>query len=206
MPKNKRAPRQRVSRKKPAHIASASHPSHRNLGAIAFRITGALLILGVTAVLLSLCYLQQFVTFREYDDEGYVLLTLRQFMSGLPLYDHLFTQYGPFPFVWRSLLHAITYSEATHDATRLISIITRLFLGTTCAFFFFRITRNFFLALLLYVQMTVFLVAMVDEPGHPQETVLLLLGITSWSSRSLDAGSPSETDCWLPGQSQERCC
>jgi hypothetical protein len=156
-------------------------------GIRALQIISAVLLSAVAGVLLYYCYLEQFQVFMEYDDEGYVLLTLRQFMQGLPLYDGLFTQYGPFHFVLRGLFHLITFSSVTHDTTRLISLAIRTFAGITCAYFFFAATRHALMAVLLYIHFIVFFGAVVNEPGHPQETVLLLLCLMLWTV-SLAAG------------------
>ena len=40
-----------------------------------------------------------FTTFMVYDDEGYVLLSLKNFAAHGALYDKVYTQYGPFFYV-----------------------------------------------------------------------------------------------------------
>lgn len=60
-----------------------------------FRFAGAIfgsLLAGVAAVS---AYWQLFTTFRFWDDEGYVLLSLRNFAAGGALYAEVFSQYGP---------------------------------------------------------------------------------------------------------------
>src|SRR5581483_10849669 len=87
------------------------------------RVVAFALLFGLASVLIYWCYVLQFSGFQQYDDEGYVLLTLRQFMHGLPLYDQLFTQYGPFHFVLRSFLHVSTFTQVNHDNARIMSLI-----------------------------------------------------------------------------------
>ena len=53
------------------------------------------LVLGVA--LLATAYLLINTTFMFYDDEGYLLLTYKNFIAGARLYDDIFTQYGPWP-------------------------------------------------------------------------------------------------------------
>ena len=145
------------------------------------QIISALLLAALAGALFYFCYIEQFQAFSEFDDEGYVLVGLRQFIHGLPLYDGIFTQYGPFHFVLRALFHLITFSGVTHDTTRLITLAIRTFAAASCGYFFFAATRHVLMAVLLYIHFIVFFRAMVNEPGHPQETVLLLLCIVLWT-------------------------
>ena len=46
-----------------------------------------------------------FSTFMIYDDEGYVLLSLKTFAEGGGLYERVYSQYGPFFFLFNQLLH-----------------------------------------------------------------------------------------------------
>lgn len=172
-------------------------PVHRG-GVRGVQIISAVLLSALAGALLYFCYLEQFQVFTEFDDEGYVLLTLRQFMHGLPLYDNLFTQYGPFHFVLRSFFHLITFSGVTHDTTRLISIAIRTLASISCVYFFFAATRHALMAILLYVHFIVFFVAIVNEPGHPQETVLLLLCLALWTV-SLATGRLPQRHAFLIG-------
>lgn len=64
-----------------------------------------------------LAYLSVFTGFMPYDDEGYVLVTLRSFITGQPLYDRVFTQYGPFYFEFFGLLGALGV-PFDHDSGR----------------------------------------------------------------------------------------
>src|SRR5262249_6416243 len=41
-------------------------------------------------------YYLLFSMYAHYDDEGYLLITLKQFFGGHALYDEVYTQYGPF--------------------------------------------------------------------------------------------------------------
>lgn len=52
---------------------------------------------GLAAALGVAGYWLQFTTFMIYDDEGYVLLSLKHFTEHGGLYDRVYTQYGPFP-------------------------------------------------------------------------------------------------------------
>jgi hypothetical protein len=49
-----------------------------------------------TGITLAYAAMMVTSTFSWYDDEGFMLFTLRQFGSGTPLYDGMYTEYGPF--------------------------------------------------------------------------------------------------------------
>ena len=84
----------------------------------------------LTAVSLFL-YLMAFNQFKWYDDEGFLMLTQQGFNQGHALYDDIFTQYGPFSYILRDLIYrAIPDLSVTHDANRMISLITTVRLTT----------------------------------------------------------------------------
>jgi hypothetical protein len=132
-----------------AALGSAIHLSHRFL---------------VTMFLLS-------------DDEGHVMLTLVQFLGGLPLYDELFTQYGPFHFQLRGLFQMLAAAPVSHDFTRIVTLATWQFCGLSYAAFIARQTSSFALSFLIYLQAMTYMKSFANEPGHPQETVMLLLSV-----------------------------
>src|SRR6187455_343097 len=43
-------------------------------------------------------YFTAYSSFYSYDDEGYILLSLKQFATGHHLYSDVYSQYGPFPY------------------------------------------------------------------------------------------------------------
>ena len=60
------------------------------------------------AALLALAgWLLMCTTFMIHDDEGYVLLGLRNFSAHGRLYDEVFTQYGPAPFFYYDAVHRL---------------------------------------------------------------------------------------------------
>src|SRR5258708_9430576 len=54
-----------------------------------------------------------FTTFMMYDDEGYVLFSLKTFTETGGLYERVFSQYGPFFFLFHPALHLRGF-EVTH--------------------------------------------------------------------------------------------
>ena len=62
-------------------------------------------------------------SYAPYDDEGYVLVSVREFLSGGSLYDDVFTNYGPAFYAYKHLL-SIFQGTPTHDLTRLTTLYT----------------------------------------------------------------------------------
>ena len=124
-------------------------------------------------------YLWMFTGFRSYDDEGFMLVSLRSFISGQALYDKIVVQYGPFYFEVFGVLGRLGV-PFDNDSGRLVTLavwLTIALLGAIAVFFF---TRS--LALGLGTQLITFATAvtLTYEPMHPGGLVLLLVtGILS---------------------------
>ena len=62
-------------------------------------VAGRISLLIAIAILGVLFALSKLLTvFQEYDDEGYLLLSLKHYMDGGHLYTDTFTNYGPFSY------------------------------------------------------------------------------------------------------------
>ena len=107
-----------------------------------------------------------FSAFMFYDDEGYVLISLRNFAEHGGLYREVYTQYGPFPFVFYHVLHAIGL-PLTHVAGRLITVAAWTATAISCASIAQRSTRNFLVTLAVLAGVFPYLWIMVSEPSHP---------------------------------------
>src|SRR5687767_6048463 len=53
-------------------------------------------------------------------DEGYLMITVQSFLQGEPLYDSVFTQYGPVYYIYEWVIHRAFAMPLTHDATRFL--------------------------------------------------------------------------------------
>lgn len=116
-------------------------------------------------------------TFMEYDDEGYVLLTIQSYLSGQPLYDRTYTQYGPAFYLLEIALRGLTGLPLTHDATRLKTLVLWLLCSGLSAGVVYRLTRSPWLSLVGFGAAFLHLEKLVLEPGHPQEWCLLGLTV-----------------------------
>ena len=61
--------------------------------------------------------------FPPYDDEGYLMITVKQTLDGGILYDEVYTQYGPVYYIYRWILSGVFMLPITHDATRLSTLV-----------------------------------------------------------------------------------
>ena len=111
------------------------------------------------------------------NDEGYLMVTLQSFFAGNPLYDTVFTQYGPFYYIYEWLVHTAFFLPITHDVTRLLCIIhwliAALVLGITGGV----MMRSALAGVFVFMQGIVHLTLIANEPGHPQELVVVLLAL-----------------------------
>ena len=62
-------------------------------------------------------------SFLLHDDEGYVLLSLRSYSEHGRLYDLVFTQYGPVPFLYHDLIHRCLDLPITNTLGRALTLL-----------------------------------------------------------------------------------
>ena len=124
--------------------------------------------------------------FQDYDDEGYLLLTVQQFVRGLPLYDEVYTQYGPAYYLWQQVLHTLLGIPVTHDATRVVTVVVWLVCAALVGATVWLLTRRPLFTVIGTVAAFLHLTQLTYEPGHPQE--LCLLGVLAPSSHHVATG------------------
>lgn len=153
-----------------AASAPAAHPARTRTATLAVSLAAA----GCLTVALGFAgYQQIFSTFAEYDDEGYVMLSLASFLEGNPLYDQTYTQYGPAFFVLQAGWHKLTGLPITHDITRFKTLGVWLCAAWLCAGIVYKETRNLPLSLAALLLGFFHLERLCLEPGHPQEFCVL---------------------------------
>lgn len=114
--------------------------------------------------------------FRYYDDEGYMLLQLKYSLGGAQLYTETYTQYGPFYFFAQEFCFRLLNLPVTHDSGRLITLGYWLLSALLMAGAFYRFRRDLLLASSVFAACTALAVVLRNEPGHPQQVVLILFG------------------------------
>src|SRR5678815_5364088 len=110
-----------------------------------------------------------FAQFQAYDDEGYLLVSVQQYLRGLPLYDQIYTQYGPAYYLWQEFLHGLLRVPLTHDATRAVTIVVLLACAMLNGAIVWLLTKRHLFAVLTTTVAFLHLTNLTFEPGHPQE-------------------------------------
>jgi len=128
---------------------------------------------GLALPLASFAEAMMSTVFMLYDDEGYVLHTLKSFVDGGALYDRVYTQYGPLPYVLWKLLSLLGIGP-THDNGRLLTLLLWLAAGGLCAGLAWRLSRNGVAALAALTGSVLLLWMCANEPSHPGALVCLL--------------------------------
>ena len=121
-------------------------------------------------------YYRMFTGFNFYDDEGALLVTVKEYVGGMRLYNQIYVPYGPVYYFYNWILRMLSHTSVTHDAVRMSSLIPWLLTAMVSAWIVFRLTHSLALAsvthLLISLRLAVFF---HNEPGHPQELCILLL-------------------------------
>jgi hypothetical protein len=117
-----------------------------------------------------------FTGFNSYDDEGALMVTVKQYLSGTTLYNQTFNPYGPVYYFYNWALRTLSGTPVTHNVVRMSSLIPWLLTALVSAWIVLRLTDSLVLASLTHLLTCSTLSAFFhNEPGHPQELCILLL-------------------------------
>jgi hypothetical protein len=143
----------------------------------AFPVAFALLIaaLGLAGALLL------FTTFRTYDDEGYVLFSLANFSRDGGLYTSVYSQYGPFFFLFADVTHRLLGFEFTNTAGRLITLFHWLGAAALCGHLVWQHTRSAAWSLCALAATFGHLWQMTSEPIHPGGFIAFTVALAAWT-------------------------
>ena len=133
------------------------------------------------AVLIAACLIaflfakHDFATnYQPYDDEGYMLLSINNYLSGGHLYTDVYSEYGPFNFLAESALFRMLAQPVNHDSGRLVAFILLMISAILAGYFAYRIFGSHVLAAAAGLAVIYFCHVMSSEPGHPQQLILPL--------------------------------
>lgn len=132
-------------------------------------------ILVSVGLAISYAYLFTFSRFLRIDDQGYLMISVRSFLQGQPLYDTVFTQYGPVYYFYQWLLHGPASIPVTHDVAGVFCMCHWLLAAALLAIAGGRMSGSALAGLFLFFQAVTHLKALTNEPGHPQELIAVLL-------------------------------
>src|SRR5918996_2865582 len=131
--------------------------------------------LAVAAASLPVAYAAMFSLFQPYDDEGYLLISLQGHLEGHALYEEVFSQYGPFYYLFNGALFRLLGLEVTHDSGRMLTLglwILATFVGGVAIGV---ATRSVLVAISGQLLLVGSLATVVNEPMHPGALLGLLL-------------------------------
>lgn len=131
---------------------------------------------GLLCVLAVLAYYWEFQGFSGWDDEGYLMMTIKQFLNGHKLYDQVYTQYGPFYYAVKWLIFRITGASVSNDSVRFVAVGIWLLYPCFCSWAILRISKSLSMAALCFSIVSIATSRVLRwEPGHPNDLSGLLL-------------------------------
>ncbi len=133
--------------------------------------------IGLCALLVATlpAYFQIFFRFSKWDDEGFLLATVKAVLQGHVLYDQIYTLYGPFYYLVEWIFYAATGLPASHDCVRSIALVLWVVSSLILAYSAYRVTASLLAGGFALVAMVEVLIFFDWEPGHPEEVCMLLL-------------------------------
>jgi len=169
-----------------------SAEAHRSMGPISGR---AILALGATAVvLLPIAWSAMLNSYAFYEDEGYLLVTLREWARHGGLYTRDFSRYGPAEMFFFGLPERLLGTQYTFTSDRVITLVlwiaTSMVLGLTVL-----VTgRHIMTAVLTEVVSFFLLESFANEPMHPGQLVALVMALMVLVMASVRPRRPSLGD------------
>jgi hypothetical protein len=145
------------------------------------------LVISGLGLFLSVAFIPQLFSYvLPYDDEGYFLVTIRQFLHHGSLYVHtLGTSYGPFYWSFIGLIYRLTGHNPTPDSGRLLVLAFTTLSSGMFAAAVWRVTRSLLISILCQVTTFCGLILVAGkEPISPGSTIVLLLSILVYALAS----------------------
>jgi hypothetical protein len=110
-----------------------------------------------------------------FDDEGYLMISVKGVLAGKPLYDEVYSQYGPFYYLVQAAVHGLFALPVTHDVTRQLLLIDWLAATGLTAWLVLRLTGSGGWAIVTFLTVADSLYGFRVAPGHPQEIMVISL-------------------------------
>lgn len=141
------------------------------------RWLGCALAIGAVAVVEAYYgWYRYFTWMPDYDDQGQMLLMLRQWIDGAALYDDVFTQYGPFHILAFGLPFRLLGVEPTIAAGRMVTLALHVSTTVLLAIVVLRLTRSLWSAVLAEFAAFYLLLDLVGGSLHPGALLMFALG------------------------------
>ena len=149
--------------------------------------------IALAAVLVAAGTWLLFTTFMVYDDEGYVLYSLRNYGEHGRLYDSVFSQYGPFFFAFYDGLHRVLGFAWTNTNGRLLTLGHWILTAAFCGALAWRQTRSIAATAFVYGGVFTAIWIMIYEPSHPGGAIGCFVALAAWLGSRRDPGSSPRT-------------
>lgn len=132
--------------------------------------------------------------FPSIDDEGYLMVMVRQWIDGNALYDEVYSQYGPFPMVLFGLPLRLAGVDLTHAVGRVMTLTLVVATAVVLAGVAWVLTRN--LGATLVTQLGTFMVLESQSLSsmHPGALLTLLLALLLLNMTALRPRAPLASD------------
>lgn len=134
----------------------------------------------VTLALGAIGYWMLFSNFAIYDDEGYILMSAREYFAHGRLYDLVYSQYGPAFYAVMDAVQHLLQMPVDHTLARWLTLGWWLGSAIGCAAMAWRGTASRSLALFTLTTTFLYLYFLPDEPFHPGSFIVFLLALTTW--------------------------
>jgi hypothetical protein len=115
--------------------------------------------------------------FMIHDDEGYVLIGLRNFSEHGRLYDGVFSQYGPVPFLYYDGWHRLLDWPITNLFGRTLTLVHWIAASIATGLIAWRLSQRYWTALFTLVAVFGYLWQMTWEPPHPGGLIALVTAV-----------------------------
>jgi hypothetical protein len=151
---------------------------------------GVLAFVALTVATYPIARYQIFTGFANYDDEGYMLISLKSFLDRGWRYDAI-NGYGPFYYEFWGGVFSIFGIPVNHDGGRLATMTVWVLSSLLFGLSTWRMTGSIVLGLATQLSVFAALVSLVAEPMHPGGIIVVLLSaIMAFSCFVRDHTSP----------------
>ena len=140
--------------------------SERSFGVLAFA--------ALTALTYPIARYRMFMGFAHYDDEGYMLMSLKSFLHHGWHYDGV-DGYGPFYYEFWGAVYTLFGIPVDHDGSRAATMVVWLLTSLLIGLCTWRVTGSIILGLATQLSAFEALFSLVAEPMHPGGIIVLLL-------------------------------
>ncbi len=124
---------------------------------------------------------RMFAHFPYYDDEGYILLTVRAYLEHGGLYSNIYTQYGPGFYVLLEGVQRLSGAVMDHEFARWFTLTLWLGGAAGTGLLVSRLVRERAMAWFSGVAVFIFLHQLSEEAFHPGAVVVFLLPAVLWA-------------------------